>query len=448
MNKHLKKAIKLATITSIAASAVIAVNPTLSEAASTAETLVLKAEANKVPLIRAISVDYYADAVKQPWTEYNKAKKDYAAAKSAVNKLSGKQKEVLNARLDIVKLWIDRTAVYIDSITSGKKLIVAQEAMEKYLTEGKMAEATKAYHALSYEIKKQAAFLYRVYGQSTRQAILETYKLPAETAKNDAIYPVSIHIELGRLEAAIDNGNDAKMEQHMANIEDWFQYIEDPELFEVLGSRYDQVLSLYFPVIEEVAVYEGSLIPTEFPWLNAFDLFGFYDADGYEVYPDPTEYGFIVKDDKGFFNEDGSFTSAYEENGLTETGTVNIQLIDSTTNEVIIEHTFDIVDGNQIYYLEDGKLVDAQGADAEALTLGQTYQFVPTEAGTLNGWYVVGDLGQDISLADFEGITFDSLDPSVFTVDANGVVTPVAAGESELVVTWNDFETWITVIVE
>lgn len=252
---------KIAAATTIAATAYAAVNPAQSEAASTAENLVLKAESHKVPLIRAISVDYNADAVTQPRSLYNKAKKDYTAAKAAVNKLSGKEKERLNARLDTVKLWIDRTATYIDAITSGKKLIKAQKEMENYLAEGKMAEATKAYHALSYEIKKQAAFLYRVYGQSTRQAILETYKLPAEEAKQEALYPVSIYIEIGRLEAALQKEDFDLAEKHTANIEEWFNNVDDEDLLDVLTNYYSEVIEKYYPEIEEVALVKKLSFP-------------------------------------------------------------------------------------------------------------------------------------------------------------------------------------------
>lgn len=110
----------------------------------------------------------------------------------------------MNARLDTVKLWIDRTAIYIDAISSGKKLVSAKENIEKYLQTGNLVEATKTYHSLSYEIKKQAAYLYKVYGQSTRQPILEEYKLPTEAAKAKAIYPISIHMEISKIAMLID----------------------------------------------------------------------------------------------------------------------------------------------------------------------------------------------------------------------------------------------------
>jgi hypothetical protein len=46
----------------LAVSAIVAVNPHQADAASTTESLVVKAEQNKVVLSRAISVEYNADA--------------------------------------------------------------------------------------------------------------------------------------------------------------------------------------------------------------------------------------------------------------------------------------------------------------------------------------------------------------------------------------------------
>ncbi|MDE3840265.1 cell surface protein [Bacillus methanolicus] len=438
MEKKFRKAMKIAAATTIAATAYAAVNPAQSEAASTAENLVLKAESNKVPLIRAISVDYNADAVTQPWSLYNKAKKDYTAAKAAVNKLSGKEKERLNARLDTVKLWIDRTATYIDAITSGKKLIKAQEEMENYLAEGKMAEATKAYHALSYEIKKQAAYLYRVYGQSTRQAILETYKLPAEEAKQAALYPVSIYIEIGRLEAALQKEDFDSAEKYAANIEKWFNHVEDEDLLDVLTNYYSEVIEKYYPEIEEVALVEGVEFPTGSTEINGFQLFAFLDGDGNEWEIDPYEFGFSVRDDKGYFNEDGTLKDAYQKTGLTATGTVRIELIDDETKEVLLAATVNIVDGDQYKKISKGRLTTESGEDASYAVIGQKFQFDPTEAVTLNGKTVAEAVDKPLTLANFPGATFKSSDEKVFVVNASGQITPVSAGKANLTVTWNE----------
>lgn len=438
MVKKFRKVMKIAAATTIATTAYAAVNPALSEAASTAESLVKKAESNKVSLMRAISVDYNADAVTQPWSLYNKAKADYTAAKAAVNKLHGKEKERLNARLDNVKLWIDRTAIYIDAITSGKKLIKAQKEMEKQLAAGKMAEATKAYHALSYEIKKQASYLYRVYGQSTRQAILEKYKLPAEKAKQAALYPVSIYIEIGRLEAALQKEDFDLAEKYANNIEKWFNYVDDEKVLDVLTNKYSDVIEKYYPEIEEVALVEGVEYPTGTAEISGFQPFAFLDAKGNEWDIDPYEYGFSVRDDKGYFNEDGTLKDAYKKTGLTTTGTVKIQLIDDETKEVLLETTVNIVDGDQFKKISKGRLTTESGENASYAVVGKKYQFDPTEAVTLNGKTVVEGADKPITLANFPGATFKSSDEKVFVVNASGQITPVSVGKANLTVTWKE----------
>jgi hypothetical protein len=341
---NFKKAVTIAAMSTMAVSAMVAVNPHQADAASNTESLVIKAEQNKVILFRAISVDYNADAVKQPWTEYNKAKNDYAAAKTAVSKLSKIDRDRLNARLDVVKLWLDRTAVYIDAISSGKKLAGYQAVLEDSLAEGNIEGMTTAYHKLSYEIKKQAAYLYKVYGQSTRQAILETYKLPAEEVKKSALYPVSIVIETDRLVAALEAGNDELAEKYANNINGWFEKVEDGTMLDSLVDYYIDAISPYLDEeINTIEPYEDVTFTTNDPYINGFDAFGFYNKDGEEIFADAFAAGYIVKDEKGYFDEEGFLTAAYEENGLTTEGTDKIQIIKKSTNEVVAEKVVQIV---------------------------------------------------------------------------------------------------------
>jgi hypothetical protein len=345
VGKLVKKAVKLTAAATVALSAYAAVNPIQSEAATTAESLVIKAESNKVLLFRAISVDYNADAVTQPWTIYNKAKTDYAAAKSAVSKTSGTQREVLSARLAEVKLWIDRTAAYIDAISSGKKLTALQTTLETHLNNGDMPEAVLAYHKLSYEIKKQAIILYRVYGKSTREAILAKYKLPAEAAKREALYPVSIQIELGRLETALDKEDYEAAETHMLNIEEWLYEVEG-DLLDILETSYIDLLMAYAPAIEEIALVDGFELTTGNVDVNAFDAFLFIDSEGVALDIDPFDYGLVIEDDKGYFNPDGSLTEAFAETGIPTEGKVTIKLVDEYMDEVIFEEEINIVKAN------------------------------------------------------------------------------------------------------
>jgi hypothetical protein len=450
MVNNFKKVVTIAAMSTIAVSAVVAVNPHQADAASNTEGLVVKAEQNKVILIRAISVDYNADAVKQPWTEYNKTKKDYAAAKEAVSKLSKKDRDRLNARLDIVKLWLDRTAIYIDAISSGKKLAGYQAVLEDSLAEGKFEEMTASYHKLSYEIKKQAAYLYKVYGQSTRQAILETYKLPAEEAKQNALYPVSIVIEIDRLVAALEDGNEELAVKYVTNIGEWFEHIDDDNLSEALINYFKDAVSPYLEDLnEEISSfepYDNVTFPTGQADINAFEAFGFYNTDGEEIYSDAYLLGYIIKDEKGYFDEEGYLTTAFEETGLTELGTDKIQIINTKDNTVVAETVVQIVKGLPYYSLDKGKIVDASGTAVLKPVIGQTYHFVPTLATDQNFDTIGDDAGETLALGDFEGITFKSSNPQVFTVDANGNITAITPGKARLTVTYNEID--YTLLVE
>ena len=446
----MKKAVTFTAMSTIALSTVAAVNPHQAEAASTTESLVVKAEQNKVILNRAISVDYQANAVKQPWTEYNKAKSDYASAKAAVSKLSKKDRDRFNARLDGVKLWIDRTAVYIDAISSGKKLAGYQKVMEDSMADADLEGMTAAYHKLSYEIKKQAAYLYKVYGQSTRQAILETYKLPAEDAKQTALYPVSIYMEIDKVIAAIEADDEKSAEESVTKIVEWFDNVDDENLSEALMGYYMDAISPYMDEFnEEISAFEPYDNPTFSTGqsdINAFEAFGFYNADGEEIYSDAYQLGYIIKDEKGYFDQEGYLIKKYEDTGLTELGTDKIQIINTKDNQVIAEAVVQIVKGLPYYSLDKGKIMDTNGTATVKPVVGQIYHFVPTVASNQNMDTIGDDPGESLALSDFAGITFKSSNPQVLTVDANGNITPVAPGKVRLTVTYNEMD--YTLLVE
>lgn len=87
------KTAKLHILFLIAATSMAAVSPFQTDAANRAESQVAKVEFKIVHMKREISVEYHADAVTQPWNEYNKAKVDYKSVKAAVSKLSGYQNQ-------------------------------------------------------------------------------------------------------------------------------------------------------------------------------------------------------------------------------------------------------------------------------------------------------------------------------------------------------------------
>lgn len=176
-----KKAIKLATSTAIAASAFVAGAPVQkADAAVNVDQLVKAAEASAKVLQWSISTEGTADFVTRPYAAYNAAKATNKAAKAEVAKLAGVDKAVYEARLLDSDLQIKRAGAYIDALTSGEKIVDKQAALDKAIKAGDLKAVQSSYHVLTAEIRKQAGLLYKVYGQSTRDGILSTFKVPAE----------------------------------------------------------------------------------------------------------------------------------------------------------------------------------------------------------------------------------------------------------------------------
>ncbi|EDL62807.1 hypothetical protein [Bacillus sp. SG-1] len=229
MNK--KKAFKVATSSAIAAAAFVAANPAQAATSSQAESLVKDAEQLAGALKWAISVEGSATVDYPNMEVFNATKDARDKAAAAVKSLSGTQKYVLQARLDAdVNLHINRAVAFIDAVTSGKKIEEKAAALESELEAGISNDTVGAYHTLTEEIRKQAVLLYRVYGKSTRDAILDTYKAPAEGLLDEALYPVSVKIELNRLAAAISSDDLTEANKRYANVTAWLPNVSDSSL--------------------------------------------------------------------------------------------------------------------------------------------------------------------------------------------------------------------------
>ncbi|MBE4907205.1 hypothetical protein IMZ08_03920 [Bacillus luteolus] len=162
-----------------------------------AESLVKIAETNGTKLKKQISYEYNKALTYPDMKLFNQTKDSYAKALKAVSSLkNGTTKTNLQSRLATnVKLHIDRAVAYIDALTGGKKI----EALTKDLRHQvdneilMLPRTSEYYHKLSFEIRKQAILLYRVYGKSTRDAILAKYKAPGEAVKNELAHFVTVY---------------------------------------------------------------------------------------------------------------------------------------------------------------------------------------------------------------------------------------------------------------
>lgn len=216
MSKKNRKS-KLILSTTLAASAFVTTINVDAAQNTSAEKWVKEAESLAGALKWAISVEGKEGEIPEiPWTFYNQTKQAKAKALEAIKSLPKKERTIYESRIqNNVDLYISttpgkvgRVAAYIDAITAGKKIAEKKAALEQKLKNNEIDDITeKAYHELSWELKKQSILLDRVYGQSTRNVIRDHFKKSAESVKEQALYPVSIKIELDRANEALAKGN-------------------------------------------------------------------------------------------------------------------------------------------------------------------------------------------------------------------------------------------------
>jgi len=166
----------------------------------------------------AISVGGTADGKTRPWAQYNAAKDARAKAVATINTLPSAKRTVHLTKIqDGVDLHIERAMRYIDAITAGEKIKEKQSALEAKMIAGVMDDAAeKAYHELSFELKKQSVLLDKVYGQTTRDKIREQYKGAAEKVRNSAIYAVTVKMEIDLAKKALNANDQATFEKHVS----------------------------------------------------------------------------------------------------------------------------------------------------------------------------------------------------------------------------------------
>lgn len=211
-----KTAIKIAASTAVAASAFVAVAPAQqADAATNATTLATNAQNAGTVLKWAISYEGSADFATRPFNEFNAAKKAVAAAEAAAAKLGTNEKLSLQAKLVDAKIQIVRATAYIDAITSSEKIKSLTSNLNAAIATGDLGKVETAYHAASFEYKKQAKLLDRVYGQSTRDGIRNAVKPAMEAALDAVKYDVTVKMHIDKASALIKEG---KLEEAAAEL--------------------------------------------------------------------------------------------------------------------------------------------------------------------------------------------------------------------------------------
>lgn len=245
---------KLAVVSgALFASSIIAINPQQADASSNVESLVKNAENLATALKWEISYDHRKIAYPNNVFGYpnmklfNETKSAMFKAEKAVNSASGGQKEALKARLEQnVKTHYDRAVRYIDAVTAGKRILAKSNALNEKLSMNMVDDsAEKAYHALSREIKDRSPIMYKTYGKSSRDALVNHYQLPAYQAKEAALYPVSIKIELDRLNMVLEKKDTDQSIYHSSRLDKFFAEAVSEGYLDKDSSIYNQLADAY-----------------------------------------------------------------------------------------------------------------------------------------------------------------------------------------------------------
>ncbi|MFJ8065795.1 hypothetical protein ACIQYS_14285 [Psychrobacillus sp. NPDC096426] len=242
----MKKLLSIVLATAIAGASVF--TPfTNAEAASItkAESLVKEAEKHAGALKWQISVELTKEIKYPDMKIFNLTKDAYLNAKKEIAKVSAKDRAKLEKRLeDNVGIHYSRAMGYIDAITSGKKIVDKANQFNKlYATNPTSNVTEKSYHELSSEIRKQAILLYRVYGKSTRDAILTKYKTPGEKALQSSKYVITAKMELDKLDDLITKkANQKAVEAQVSTFFDALEAIEEESIIvDLYYAYYDSI---------------------------------------------------------------------------------------------------------------------------------------------------------------------------------------------------------------
>lgn len=185
---------KIIIATAIAASSIVAIAPTQTNAADNIDQLMTNVQNSSTVLKWAISIEGSADGVTQPWSQYNGAKDAISKAETALKKLSFSDQLKYDARLTEAKTQLKRAQGYLDAITASTKIKEKTNALSSASAANNLDLVEKSYHEMTAEFRKQTILLDRVYGQSTRDKIRSVVKGPAEKLINDLKNDVTVHM--------------------------------------------------------------------------------------------------------------------------------------------------------------------------------------------------------------------------------------------------------------
>jgi hypothetical protein len=271
-------------VSSVVLPVVTAGNPTEAASLKEIDRAVVEAEYASKILRLAISIDGTGDGITRPYKEFNAAKNAYNTAKKLVNSLKSREKDYYAARLVEPKTQIDRAINYIDAISAGKEIEKKRLYLEEQIISGVLSEKTEeAFHNMSYEIKKQAALLDKVYGRTTREFIREYYKESAEALRDDLSYAITVKMSLDRVESEASSSKNKLKEgkkvmsylgivpqdNYRKQLADRWGSIQKMMPVELLDEEYQLLYSISTSMVELRGIIEPGVSSSRVPGLQA-----------------------------------------------------------------------------------------------------------------------------------------------------------------------------------
>jgi uncharacterized protein YjdB len=183
---------------------------------------------------------------------FNKTKENYLKVLQLKGSLSSSKRLEVERRLTAnVEVYYYRAMAYIDAITSGEKIIDKTNKFTSLYNADAISQETElAYHDLSFEIRKQAILLYRVYGKSTRDAILAKYKTPGEAAITASKYVITAKMAVDQLEELVKtNATPTEIQDQLAKVEEALAFVKDEATAKKLNERANSII-MSQPLVE------------------------------------------------------------------------------------------------------------------------------------------------------------------------------------------------------
>ncbi len=211
----------------------------------TADQLVQQAEKYGEQLKRQIYFEYSRKLTIVPAQLLSNTSKTIQQAKTATKKVKGTKRNRLITRLQAVETLYNRALVYNASIRSGESLKGKTNSLLTSFKKDPASDQTEGiYQTVQSELKKFDSFYNKVYGTSTRKALYNTYRAPAERAIAQTKTAYKLKTEFNKLRQVIRySKNDSSIFSQIDKFESQLASVKTiPFLFTAFSNSYESIL--------------------------------------------------------------------------------------------------------------------------------------------------------------------------------------------------------------